>query len=69
MWPLRIEDGQGKDGLWWTDFTTRGSTNLREARTVMNHLLAETRQGRPEGCDIWSASDNDHWSQLWHKGM
>ena len=32
-------------------------------------LLYEIREGRHDGCEIWSASDNAIWAQVWHKGM
>jgi hypothetical protein len=59
---------EGRDGLWRPDFAVGGS-NLREAQNIVNHLLAEIREGRHDGCEIWSASDNAVWSQVWHKGM
>ena len=42
---------------------------MREAQNIVNHLLLEIRQGRHDGCEIWSASDNAVWSYVWHKGM
>ena len=59
---------KGRDGLWRPDFAVGGS-NLREAQNIVNHLLDEIREGRHDGCEIWSASDNAVWSQVWHKGM
>ena len=59
---------EGRDGLWRPDFALGGS-NLREAQNIVNHLLTEIKQGRHDGCEIWSASDNAVWSAVWHKGM
>ena len=35
----------------------------------MNHHLKEIREGRQDGSEIWLATDNAVWSQVWHKGM
>ena len=59
---------EGREGLWQPDFALGGS-NLREAQNIVNHLLTEIKQGRHDGCEIWSASDNAVWSAVWHKGM
>ena len=59
---------EGRDGLWCPEFA-KGGSNLREAQNIVNHLLLEIRQGRHDGCEIWSASDNAVWSHVWHKGM
>ena len=59
---------EGRDGLWRKDFAAGGS-NLREAQNIVNHLLLEVREGKHDGCEVWSATDNAVWSQVWHKGM
>ena len=48
---------EGRDGLWRKDFAAGGS-NLREAQNIVNHLLLEVREGKHDGCEVWSATDN-----------
>ena len=57
-----------RDGLWDVSFAAGGS-NLREAQNHVNHLLLEIREGRHDGCEIWAATDNAVFSQVFNKGM
>ena len=59
---------EGRDGLWLTDFAEGGS-NLREAQNLANHLLADIRAGKYDGCEVWTATDNAVWSYVWTKGL
>jgi len=59
---------EGRDGLWMTDFASGGS-NLREAQNLVNHLLADIRAGKHDGCEVWCFTDNAVWSYVWTKGL
>ena len=59
---------EGRDGLWRTVFAEGGS-NLREAQNLANHLLADIRAGKHDGCEVWCFTDNAVWSFVWTKGL
>ncbi len=57
-----------REGLWDIQFAEGGS-NLREAQNQVNHLLYKIRAGKHDGCELWAATDNLVWSDVWNKGM
>ena len=57
-----------RDGLWLESFAA-GSSNLREAQNIVNHLLRDIRCGKHDGCAILQPTDNAVWSYVLNKGL
>ncbi len=57
-----------RDGLWLDSFAA-GSSNLREAQNIVNHLLWDIRCGKHDGCAILQPTDNAVWSYVLNKGL
>ncbi len=69
-WATQYPSGrlETRHGLWEEAFA-RGGSNLREAQNQVNHLLADVRAGRHDGCEVWCVTDNAVWAAVWNKGM